>query len=139
MCSLCKLTVCNFGYFPFWFWVRDLGSDCPSSWSVHTCFFSYGHFQGVASVILGHYHHHWTSAPEIIVLMTGFIFRGWNLLVGYYQFTSFSINELPAWFRYRRFPVTLLKYLIQFNSLSLLKVALIAGAFGKNGFYLITN
>ena len=34
--SLCILTICNFSYFPFWFWVLDLGSDCFSSWSLHT-------------------------------------------------------------------------------------------------------
>ena len=28
ICSLCILTNCNFSYFPFWFWVLDLGSDC---------------------------------------------------------------------------------------------------------------
>ena len=27
ICSLCILTICNFSYFPFWFWVLDLGSD----------------------------------------------------------------------------------------------------------------
>ena len=27
ICSLCILTICNFSYFPFWFWGLDLGSD----------------------------------------------------------------------------------------------------------------
>ena len=39
ICSLCILTICNFSYFLFWFSGRDLGSDCPSSWSLPTCYF----------------------------------------------------------------------------------------------------
>ena len=41
ICSLCILTICYFSYFPFWFLGRDLGSDSPSSWSLHTCYFLY--------------------------------------------------------------------------------------------------
>ena len=37
--SLCILTICNFSYFPFWFLGLDLGSDCFSSWSLHTVYF----------------------------------------------------------------------------------------------------
>ena len=33
------LTDCNFSYFPFWFWVRDLGSDCTGFWPLLTCYF----------------------------------------------------------------------------------------------------
>ena len=43
VCSLCILTICNFIYFPFWFFRAALVSDCFSSWSLHTfyipCFF----------------------------------------------------------------------------------------------------
>ena len=35
MCSLCNLTICNFSYFP----LLDFGSDCFSSWSLHTFHF----------------------------------------------------------------------------------------------------
>ena len=28
--SLSSVTICNFSYFPYWFWSRDLGSDCSS-------------------------------------------------------------------------------------------------------------
>ena len=36
----CILTtcICNFSYFLFWFRGRNLGSDCSSSWSLHTCY-----------------------------------------------------------------------------------------------------
>ena len=37
--SLCILTICNFSYFPFRFWVLDLGSDCFNSWILHTFYF----------------------------------------------------------------------------------------------------
>ena len=35
----CILAICNFSYFRFWFLGLDLGSDCFSSWSVHTYYF----------------------------------------------------------------------------------------------------
>ena len=30
---------CNSSYFPFGFLGHDLGSECSSSWSLHTCYF----------------------------------------------------------------------------------------------------
>ena len=39
ICFLCILTICNFFNFPFWFGGLDLGSDCFSSWSLHTFYF----------------------------------------------------------------------------------------------------
>ena len=39
MFSLRILAICNLSYFPFWVLGRDLGSDCPGSWSLHTCCF----------------------------------------------------------------------------------------------------
>ena len=30
------VTICNFSYFAFWFWVLDLGSGCFISWSLHS-------------------------------------------------------------------------------------------------------
>ena len=41
-CSLCILTICNFRYFPFLFLGLDFGSDCFSSWSLHTFYFYNG-------------------------------------------------------------------------------------------------
>ena len=30
------MSICNFGYFPFWFRGRDFGIDCTTSWSLLT-------------------------------------------------------------------------------------------------------
>ena len=38
-CSVCILTICNFIYFPFWFWGLYLGSGCFSSVSLHVFYF----------------------------------------------------------------------------------------------------
>ena len=38
--SLFCILICNIGYFPFWFCGLDLGSDCFSSRSLHTFYFS---------------------------------------------------------------------------------------------------
>ena len=35
ICSVCISTICYSSKFPFW----SLGSDCSSSWSLHTCYF----------------------------------------------------------------------------------------------------
>ena len=36
LCSLCILTICDFSYCPFLFLGLDFGSNCFSSWSLHT-------------------------------------------------------------------------------------------------------
>ena len=35
----CSLSICYFGYFPFWFRGRDFGSDCSGFWSFLTFVF----------------------------------------------------------------------------------------------------
>ena len=40
VCSLCVVSLCIFGYYPFWFRGQDFGSDCTSSWSLLTFYFS---------------------------------------------------------------------------------------------------
>ena len=37
----CIMSICSFGYFPFWFRGRDFGSDCTSSCSLLACFTSH--------------------------------------------------------------------------------------------------
>ena len=32
--SHCKLSICNFSYFPFWNRGQEFGSDCTGFWSV---------------------------------------------------------------------------------------------------------
>ena len=39
ICFRCILSVCDFGYFPFWFWWQDLPSDCSSSCSLLSHYF----------------------------------------------------------------------------------------------------
>ena len=36
ICSLCVLNIFYFSCFPFWLRGQNLGSDCSSSWSLHT-------------------------------------------------------------------------------------------------------
>ena len=38
--SLCLLCICNFGRFPFWFRGQDFVSDCTSSWSLLSFYFT---------------------------------------------------------------------------------------------------
>ena len=38
ICFLCILSICNFSYLVLG---QDLGSDCFSSWSLHTCYFGH--------------------------------------------------------------------------------------------------
>ena len=40
--SLCIMTICNFSFFPLLFRGQDFGSDCISSWSLLTFYFSDG-------------------------------------------------------------------------------------------------
>ena len=51
VCSLSILTICNFSYFPFWFFGLDLGSDCFSSSSLHTFYF-YNELRGLLRFII---------------------------------------------------------------------------------------
>ena len=39
LCPHCNLSICGFGYFPFWFWERDLSSDFSSSCSLLSHYF----------------------------------------------------------------------------------------------------
>ena len=50
ICSPCILTFCNFDYFPFWFLGLDFGSDCFSSWSLHTFNFYTHHSSNLTAV-----------------------------------------------------------------------------------------
>ena len=43
ICFRCILSVCDFGYFPFWFWGWDLPSDCSSSCSLLFHYFYQSH------------------------------------------------------------------------------------------------
>ena len=35
VCSLCIMSICNFGCFQFWFRGQDFGSNCMRAWLLH--------------------------------------------------------------------------------------------------------
>ena len=38
VCSLCIMSICYFGYFPYWVRGWDCGSDCANSWLLFTVY-----------------------------------------------------------------------------------------------------
>ena len=49
ICYLCVLAVCDFRFFPFRFWGMGLGSDCPSSCSLHDCYICVSNIQKLST------------------------------------------------------------------------------------------